>query len=129
MPPDIQELYDLALAAREHSYSPITNFKVGSAVRMSGGDTYAACNIESVTFNNSVHAEMNAIAAAVAHGSQHIDTIMVLIDSNGLHFPCALCRQMIIEFGSEAKVVAANLKGEFAIKSIAELYPEPFVHL
>lgn len=125
----VKELFEAALRTRNNAYAPITHFKVGSAVRTRDNRVYAGCNIESITFNNSTHAEMNAIDTAVAEGAKEISALLVVIDSPKPIFPCALCRQKIIEFGPQAEVIAATVSGDYAKKSITELYPEPFVSL
>lgn len=129
MKPELKELYDLALAVRENAHCPISGFKVGVAVRGNDGKTYAGCNVESITFNNSTHAEMNAIDTAIANGTKEIAQVVVVIDTATPMFPCALCRQKIIEFGRDAEVIAANLAGEVRSMQIGELYPEPFTSI
>lgn len=69
---------------------------------------------------------MNAIDTAVANGSKQLKRILVITNSVKPIFPCALCRQKIIEFGENAEVIAANLKEEMETKNITALYPDPF---
>lgn len=127
MDPEIRELYDKALAVRENAHCPISGFKVGVAVKDITGKIYTGCNVESVTFNNSTHAEMNAIDSAIADGAKKISDVLVLTDGTPAGYPCALCRQKIAEFGMGARVIASNLQEQIRISTIAELYPEPFV--
>lgn len=126
MSEEIRKLYDLARDAMERAHCPISHYKVGAAVETADGKRYFGCNVESVSFTNTTHAEMNAIDTAVANGSKQLKRILVITDSPKPGFPCALCRQKIVEFGEDAEVIAANLKGEIEIKNIAALYPDPF---
>lgn len=126
MQPEIKRLFELALRARKNAHAPISDYKVGAAVLTQNGTCYSGCNVESVTFNNSTHAEMNAIDTAVAAGEKVIHKILVLTDAKEPIYPCALCRQKIIEFGPDAEIIAANTKGLFRATSISELYPEAF---
>jgi cytidine deaminase len=127
MTEDIKKLYDMALTAMNNAHCPISHYKVGAAVEMADGKLYAGCNVESITFTISTHAEMNAIDTAVAQGSKELRRVLVITDEEKPAFPCALCRQKIIEFGAATEVIAANLAGDIIVKNISELYPEPFV--
>ena len=42
---DYKELVKMALEAREMSYSPYSNFKVGAALLTKNGEVYKGCNI------------------------------------------------------------------------------------
>ena len=129
MDEEIKKLYDLALKVRQNSYSPITNFKVGATVETVSGTIYTGCNVESITFNNSTHAEMNAIDNAISNEAKKIRRILVVTQSEKPVFPCALCRQKIIEFGAGAEVIATNLSEEVDVKKIEDLYPYAFVSI
>ena len=47
---DYKELIEKAFQAREKSYSPYSNFKVGAALLGSNGKIYLGCNIENASF-------------------------------------------------------------------------------
>ncbi len=121
-----KHLFELAMTARDNAYCPISHYQVGSAVETVDGNFYAGCNVESVTFNNSTHAEMNAIDTAISSGAKRIARIMVITSGDEPVFPCALCRQKIIEFGPEAEVIAATVSGKTETENISSLYPKPF---
>lgn len=127
--PIVQKLYDAALKVRENAYCPFSHYKVGVAIEAEDGTIYVGCNVESVTYTNSTHAEMNAIDTAVADGVKKIKRVLLITQEEKPAFPCALCRQKIIEFGADAEVIAANPSGDIEIKSIKDLYPEPFVSI
>jgi cytidine deaminase len=40
--------------------------------------------------------------------------------------PCGICRQSLIEFGEEVKVIMANTKGDAEIATVEELLPRGF---
>ncbi len=126
---DVKELYDAAVAVRENAHCSLSGYKVGVALRGSDGNIYVGCNVESIAYTNSTHAETNAIDTIVANGVKEITHLIVVTDSNPAGFPCALCRQKIIEFGKDAVVIAANPAGEIRTSTIQELYPEPFISL
>ena len=82
--------------------------------------------MESVSFTLSTHAEMNAIDTAVAAGYREIKKILVITNSRKPVFPCALCRQKIMEFSENTEVIAATIRGKFATARIRDLYPSAF---
>ena len=61
-----QELYEMAVKAREFSYSPYSNFKVGAALLAKNGTVYTGCNIENVAFGPTVCAERVAFFKAIS---------------------------------------------------------------
>lgn len=120
-----QELIELARKAREFSYSPYSNFKVGAALITHEGKVYSGCNIENASFGITNCAERTAIFKAVSEGAREIDTIAIIADSDGPCSPCGACRQAMAEFKVK-RVIMANLKGEVKAVSLAELLPYSF---
>ncbi len=47
------ELVRAAIAARENSYSPYSNFAVGAALLCADGTVYGGCNIENAAYSPS----------------------------------------------------------------------------
>ena len=66
MDDSVTALFDAACAARERSYSPYSNYKVGAAIRTTTGAVFAACNVENVAYPEGVCAEGGAISMMVA---------------------------------------------------------------
>lgn len=65
---DKKELVRLAIEARESSYSPYSNFRVGAALLTSGGKVYQGCNVENASYGAGICAERNAALRAVFEG-------------------------------------------------------------
>ncbi len=78
MDDSVRELFDAACAAREHSYSPYSDYKVGAALRTVAGDVFAACNVENVAYPEGVCAEGGAISMMVA-GSDGVPVIAEVV--------------------------------------------------
>jgi cytidine deaminase len=121
-----KKLFDLATAVRQNAYAPLSKFKVGAAVVTAEGKFYVGCNVESAAYTITTHAEMNAIDTAVANGDRNFIKILIITNSPKPIFPCALCRQKIMEFSEEAEVIATIPSGEMRTMKIKELYPESF---
>jgi len=126
LPPWATELVDAAREVRENAHAPYSGFRVGAAVRTKSGKTFVGCNVENASFGGTVCAERNAIAAAVAAGEREIVDVAVFTEAASPVMPCGLCRQVILELGADARVVAATPNGH-KTTTLRELLPEPFV--
>jgi cytidine deaminase len=126
--PEIETLLTAAKKARENSYSPYSQHKVGAALRTSDGKIFSGCNVENSSYGATVCAERVAIQSAVAAGGKlEITEILVLTDATPPWPPCGMCRQVIAEFASINLVVySANLSGETKHKAFSDLFPEAF---
>lgn len=125
-----KELIDLATQARELSYSPYSNFKVGAAILTNDGQYYLGANIENSSYPVSMCAERNAIYNAMMHGKKKDDFVALAIvaDCPRPVSPCGACRQAISElFPLDAPIYLTNLKGEIKETNAKKLLPYGFV--
>jgi len=120
-----QKLVEEAKRAREFSYSPYSEFKVGAAVRTSKGKLYNGCNIENKTLGISNCAERTAIFRAVSAGERELEALAVIAEGELPVPPCGACRQVIAEF-QIPRIVMSNLAGDVCIMSHEELLPGAF---
>lgn len=124
---DIDSLVDAATQARMHAYSPYSKHLVGSAVLAADGRIFTGCNVETVTLQQSMHAERTAIAAMAVAGGRQIAAIAVVGPYSGV--PCAECRQVIWEFcggNADVTVVSAPLGEATELLRIGDIYPRPY---
>ena len=121
-----EKLIELAKSVRKRAYVPYSNFAVGAVVVSKKGEVYTGCNVENASYGLTVCAERNAIFKAVTEGEREFSLLVVVGDTEGPCMPCGACRQVIREFGSDIKIIAANLSGESKETTIAELLPEAF---
>ncbi|MGL5640631.1 MAG: cytidine deaminase, partial [Paraclostridium sp.] len=97
-----KELLEIAEKARENSYSPYSNFKVGAALLTKSGKVFTGCNIECASFSGTNCAERTALFKSISEGHKDIEAIAIAStnsEKNESTYPCAICRQVIIEFG------------------------------
>jgi len=121
------ELLRLAGLARRHAHAPYTGYLVGASLLTGGGKYYLGCNVENAALTTTSHAEMNAVAAAVAAGEKSLKALLVLTETDPPAFPCAICRQSLAEFDrGKMLILAANTRGEIRETRFADLYPEMF---
>jgi cytidine deaminase len=123
---DYDSLIAAAQQAREMAYAPISNFRVGAALRSTSGKIFTGCNIENATLGLTCCAERTAIFKAVSEGERGFDAIAVVADTDTLTPPCGACRQLIWEFCGDVPVVLANLGGKVACETSLGLLPRPF---
>ena len=129
MEASVKELFDAACAARERSYSPYSNYKVGAAIRTTDGEVFAACNVENAAFPEGVCAEGGAISMMVVgtDGVPSIAEVVVVTDGDTPGTPCGGCRQKIREFGGVDTVVyATTVEGSVTQFTMEQLLPSSF---
>ena len=126
--PDIQNLIKESGAAREHSYSPYSKFKVGAAVLCNDGTISTGCNVENSSYPVSTCAERVAIGKAVSEGKRKFTALAVVADNGDDTFvtPCGFCRQAIAEFG-DIPVYMAETKMKSVLRmTVSDLLPRAF---
>ncbi len=94
-----QQLIELAIAAKENSYSPYSNFRVGAALKLNDGTYIQGSNIENASFGATNCAERSAIFAAYSQGYKKEDIIALAVTSDMENPvpPCCICRQVMLE--------------------------------
>lgn len=120
-----RELIRMALEAQKKAYVPYSNFHVGAAVLMEDGKVYTGCNIEIASYSPTLCAERTAIFKAISEGSKKIKVIAVVGDADPT-FPCGVCRQVIREFGKDAKIIIANSEEDYKEYTTEDLLPHSF---
>ena len=131
---DYKELVKMALEAREMSYSPYSNFKVGAALLTKNGKVYKGCNIENAAYSPGNCAERTAIFKAVSEGEKDFAAIAIVggpADNGELIIcpPCGVCRQVINEFVDCEEfdiVLGTNKPEDMRVFKLKELLPLGF---
>lgn len=121
-----KELIKLAKEAREYSYSPYSNFKVGAALLTKSGKVFTGCNIESASYTPTACAERVALTKAVSEGYKEFEKLAVIGSETKTSFPCGVCRQFLVEFGSDLKVICAKSIESYETYTLEELLPNSF---
>jgi len=119
------KLIDAASEARKLAYAPYSGFQVGAALATSAGKIYTGCNVESVSLGLTICAERSAIATAIAQGTKDFVAIAVVTAGKNPAVPCGACRQIMAEFNTNMKIVAATVDGKVQEFDLAELLPFP----
>lgn len=90
------------------------------------GKVFTGCNVECASYGGTNCAERTAIFKAVSEGEREFEKIAVTSDNIGETYPCGICRQVILEFGRNIKVILGESEGEYREMSIQELIPYGF---
>jgi cytidine deaminase len=115
-----------AKQARDNAHAPVSNFRVGAALRAKSGRIFTGCNVENATLGLTCCAERVAIFKAISEGEHGFDSIAVVADTDVLTPPCGACRQIIWEFCGDIPVILTNLNGKIEQTSSGKLLPAPF---
>jgi len=120
------ELVERALAARQNAYAPYSGFRVGAALQVPGDRVFTGCNVENASYGLTVCAERVAVVSAVAAGAREFTVLAVAGDGEGPALPCGACLQVLSEFAPHLRLLLANARGEFAVRTLPELLPKAF---
>jgi cytidine deaminase len=121
------ELWRAAREAMGKAYAPYSRIRVGAALLAGTGNYYTGVNVENASLGLTVCAERVAVFQAVAAEGPKlsIKALAVVSDAQKPFPPCGACRQVILEFGSEALVLFEGKDGPAQLRA-AELLPHVF---
>ena len=121
---------ETAKNARNNSYSPYSNFRVGVALRCKNGKVYAGSNIENHGIQG-ICGERTAFAKALSEGEREFESIIITGAPNGEEptnecMPCGYCRQFMSEFVDKDFIIGLYDNGNINEYSIDDLLPHAF---
>ena len=124
------ELIKISVKAREMSYSPYSNFKVGAALLSKNGKIFTGCNVENAGYTPTNCAERTAIFKAISEGEREFSAIAIVGGKgdklNDLCAPCGVCRQVISEFcGGDFKIILGT-PDNIKVVTLSEILPYSF---
>ena len=115
-----------AREVRKNAYVPYSKFPIGAAILTEDNKIFTGCNIENAAYGLTNCAERTAIYKAIAAGYRKFKAIAIIADTEKPITPCGSCRQVLLEFGTNIKVIMTNFNGDEEIKTISELLPSSF---
>ncbi len=124
---EFDELIESAINAKDKSYSPYSNFRVGAALLTEKNHIIQGCNIENISFTPTVCAERTAVFTAIVTGENKFQAIAISSDDIRFTSPCGVCRQVLAEFVKpDFKIILINNQFEHKIMYFKDLFPFPF---
>ena len=109
----IEDMLELAVAARLNAHAPYSGFKVGACIRTDDDRLFAGCNVENVAYPQGQCAEAGAIGAMVAAGGRRIVEVVVVAEGENL---CTLA------------AAAASVLRSFPAPTRQSTLPAPMAH-
>lgn len=125
---DLNRLISVAKSARENSYSPYSNYKVGCALLTKSGKVFSGCNVENDGIM-SICAERVAFVKAISEGEREFEALLVLGGKKELKYtsPCGYCRQFISEFcDKDFSIYMCYEDDKIDKKTLEDLLPDSF---
>jgi len=124
-----KELIGMALEVLKKNFDDgVYNHTVGSALLCENGKVYLGVNCDGI---HGSCAEFISIGAAITAGERDFDTIVAVHDKahNCLLPPCGNCRQMLLEYCPDIKVILNDEKGNIVKVCIKDLLPLAYTHI
>lgn len=128
----VRNLIREAIDAMKYSYTPYSEFKVGSALLSSKQKIYSGCNIENASFTPTNCAERTSMFKAISEGDREFVAIAIVGGKNGVIEdycpPCGVCRQVLREFVDPKRflVIIAKSEDDYLLYFLEELLPMSF---
>lgn len=120
-----QELAARAAQARQWAYAPYSHYTVGAALLTASGRIYDGVNVENAAYGDTICAERTAAVKAVSEGEREFAAIAVASGNGGM--PCGSCRQVLSEFGLDARVLIVDDTGAIVQRThVRDLLPHAF---
>ena len=123
---DYKKLVKQAQAARKHSHSPYSQFRVGAALLTRKGKVYTGCNIEVSSFGLTICAERTAIFKAISEGEKRFAAIAIATDEDNFTTPCGACRQVLMDLAGNIDFIMSKKNGDVRLMKMSDLIPFPF---
>jgi cytidine deaminase len=119
------DLVQRAVQARQWAYAPYSRYLVGAALLTASGKIYDGVNVENAAYPDSLCAERTAAVKAISEGEREFVAVAVASANGGS--PCGSCRQVLSEFGLNARVLIANRDGAILHRTtVRDLLPLAF---
>jgi cytidine deaminase len=125
-PAQLKKLKIAARSAAGRAYAPYSRFRVGAATLTDAGKIFSGCNVENASYGLCNCAERTAIFSAVAAGERKLQCVVVYTATKTATAPCGACRQVIHEFGPQARVISFCATDDEIDVSIDALLPGAF---
>ena len=122
----LDSLISEARKASKRAYCPYSEFPVGAAVLGKSGKVYTGCNVENAAYGSTICAERSAILQMVASGEQDILAVVIYSPTKTTSAPCGACRQVINEFGPDARIVSVCDTNDRVDAPLSKLLPHAF---
>lgn len=126
---NIKKAFEKAKEALNNTYSPYSNFRVAACVKVKGKEIFIkGVNVENSSFGATICAERSAIVSLISQYGPKEKLEFLLLCTSPSTVPCAICRQVMIEFASpELPIyITSPEKGLEKTLTLGEILPYSF---
>ncbi len=120
------ELFDMAIVAKENAYAPYSQFRVGAALLGKSGRVFYGVNVENASYGLSICAERSAVCAAVTAGERQFELLALAGDDNAQIVPCGACLQVLAEFSPQLLLLLPDTHHTYKEINLQQLLSTPF---
>lgn len=99
--------------------------EIGAAVRTRSGQLFAAVHLEAHVGRIAVCAEAIALGMAAAEGDTDISMMVAVRRSGDVVSPCGMCRELVLDYAPEARVIVPGADG-LEMVPLIELLPRKY---
>lgn len=126
---DIKKAFEKAKEALNNTYSPYSHFKVAACLKVKEKDIFIkGVNVENSSFGATICAERSAIVSLISQYGPKEKIEFLLLCTEPSTVPCAICRQVLVEFASpDLPIYITSLKkGLEKTLTLGEILPYSF---
>ena len=98
---------------------------IAAALRTKSGKVFTGVHVEAYVGRITICGEAVAIGAAATAGDTAIDTIVAVNELGQIVSPCGMCRELISDYGPNAKVIIPR-DGKPVAVPVGELLPDKY---
>jgi len=120
-------LLDAAKALLPRAMAPYSAFPVAAALEDEAGVVHPGVNVESASYSLTLCAERNALFGALARGATRFRRMAIAAEGAKPVLPCGACRQVLIEYAPDLRLVLERPDGSVEEVALADLLPRPFL--
>jgi len=123
---EISTLVKMSMEAANTARAPYSNFFVGSSILTDAGDYYMGANVETMTMNYTIHAEVCAVGKAVHDGKKKLKALACYATTKGYDYfitCCGECRNFLANYNSFLPIIYVHKSGALMYGLLHELLP------
>ena len=121
-----QEIIKLLSETKNQALAKYSNFHVSAVIVTDDEYVAKGINIESSSYGLTICAERVALFKALSEGYRKFDRIYIMSDLPGPCPPCGACRQVLMDYAPDIKVVMYSSDGKGKEVALRELLPDAF---
>lgn len=123
---DEQRIFQLLKETKDKALAVYSKFHVAAVLVTGKDDLITGINIESSSYGLTICAERVALFKALSEGYREFDRIYIMSDLPLPCPPCGACRQVLMDYAPEIKVIMYSPDGQKEEASIKDLMPRNF---